>query len=153
LKRNIVDLYLAVAADGFNLYLVDETGTNLRLFTAENDEYINRLKIRISFDIFSEQTACVVPVHIEPGHCIAGYVASSKQTVRINDISVVRFIENSNIISIDNFSKLDQEKYPDGLYIKDDKVTAVMAHPIINASGTLLGMKKIFHRNESIFVN
>ena len=31
-------------------------------------------------------------------------------------------------------------KYPDGLYIKDDKVTNVMAHPIVNASGTLLGI-------------
>jgi hypothetical protein len=31
------------------------------------------------------------------------------------------------------------EKYPDGLYVKDDKVSAVMAHPIINAGGTLLG--------------
>jgi hypothetical protein len=30
--------YLAVSADGFNLYLVDETGTSMRLFTAENDE-------------------------------------------------------------------------------------------------------------------
>lgn len=29
---------LAVSADGFNLYLVDETGTSLRLFTADNDE-------------------------------------------------------------------------------------------------------------------
>jgi hypothetical protein len=35
------------------------------------------------------------------------------------------------------------KKYPDGLYVKDDKVTAVMAHPIINASGTLLGMLMI----------
>lgn len=34
---------------------------------------------------------------------------------------------------------MDKEKYPDGLYVKDDKVTAVMAHPIINATGTLLG--------------
>ncbi len=33
------------------------------------------------------------------------------------------------------------DKYPDGLYVKDDKVTTVMAHPIINPSGTLLGMK------------
>ena len=29
---------LAVSADGFNLYLVDETGNSMRLFTAENDE-------------------------------------------------------------------------------------------------------------------
>ncbi len=35
-------------------------------------------------------------------------------------------------------------KYPDGLYVKDDKVTAVMGHPIINASGTLLGMMIIW---------
>lgn len=34
------------------------------------------------------------------------------------------------------------EKYPDGLYVKDDKVTAVMAHPIINANGQLLGMNR-----------
>jgi hypothetical protein len=32
------------------------------------------------------------------------------------------------------------EKYPDGLYVKDDKVIAVMAHPIISATGNLLGM-------------
>ncbi len=43
-------------------------------------------------------------------------------------------------------SKLDMQKYPDGLYIKDDKISAVMAHPIINASGTLLGMKKNFFK-------
>jgi hypothetical protein len=36
--------------------------------------------------------------------------------------------------------KVDREKYPDGLYVKDDKVTTVMAHPIMNASGTLLGI-------------
>ncbi len=47
-------------------------------------------------------------------------------------------------------SKLDMQKYPDGLYIKDDKITAVMAHPIINASGTLLGMKKNFVQNKLI---
>ena len=29
---------LAVGADGFNLYLVDETGKNLRLFNTEYDE-------------------------------------------------------------------------------------------------------------------
>jgi hypothetical protein len=40
------------------------------------------------------------------------------------------------------FVKLDTNKYPDGLYVKDDKVTTVMAHPIINASGTLLGRKR-----------
>ncbi len=37
-ENKFVDL--AVAADGFSLYLVDETGTNLRLFTEENDEYV-----------------------------------------------------------------------------------------------------------------
>ena len=44
------------------------------------------------------------------------------------------------------------KKYPDGLYVKDDKVTAVMAHPIINASGTLLGMmRNLFKKiNEEI---
>ncbi len=35
---DFIGLYLAVSADGFNLYLVDETGSTLRLFTAENDE-------------------------------------------------------------------------------------------------------------------
>jgi hypothetical protein len=35
------------------------------------------------------------------------------------------------------------KKYPDGLYVKGDKVTAVMAHPIINASGSLLGINII----------
>jgi len=30
------------------------------------------------------------------------------------------------------------------LYVKDDKVTTVMAHPIMNASGTLLGINKFF---------
>ncbi len=39
-------------------------------------------------------------------------------------------------------------KYPDGLYVKDDKVTAVMGHPIINASGTLLGMTIIFFKKK-----
>ena len=29
----------AVSADDFNLYLVDETGNTMRLFTADNDEY------------------------------------------------------------------------------------------------------------------
>jgi hypothetical protein len=42
------------------------------------------------------------------------------------------------------FIQLDTNKYPDGLYIKDDKVTTVMAHPIINASGTLLGINQFF---------
>jgi hypothetical protein len=31
-------IYSAISADGFNLYLVDETGKNMRLFTTENDE-------------------------------------------------------------------------------------------------------------------
>jgi hypothetical protein len=39
------------------------------------------------------------------------------------------------------------DKYPDGLYVKDDKVTAVMSHPIINAAGTLLGMTLIYFLN------
>lgn len=30
--------FAAIAADGFNLYLVDETGTHMRLFNAEHDE-------------------------------------------------------------------------------------------------------------------
>lgn len=34
----IGDIFSAIAADGFNLYLVDESGTSMRLFTAENDE-------------------------------------------------------------------------------------------------------------------
>lgn len=33
------------------------------------------------------------------------------------------------------------QKYPDGLYVKDEKVISVMAHPIINANGTLLGRR------------
>ncbi len=41
-KINIFNL--AITADGFNLYLVDETGKNLRLFTTENDEYIKSIK-------------------------------------------------------------------------------------------------------------
>lgn len=88
-----------------------------------------------------EQTAGFVPVRIEPGHCLAGYVASSKESVRIENISVV----NASLISYGKLLilflrlKLDKSKYPDGLYLKADKVTAVMAHPIINARGTLLG--------------
>ena len=31
-------IYSAISADGFNLYLVDETGSSMRLFTGENDE-------------------------------------------------------------------------------------------------------------------
>ncbi|CAF0974497.1 unnamed protein product [Rotaria sordida] len=107
-----------VSADGFNLYLVDETGTSMRLFSAENDD---------------EQAACYIPVQIGPGHCLAGYIAWSKETVRIN-----------------NMTTLDMEKYPDGLYIKDDKVTAVMAHPIINASGTLLGVVEFYRVSSTI---
>ncbi|CAF1321520.1 unnamed protein product [Adineta steineri] len=106
-----------VSADGFNLYLVDESDTNMRLFSAENDD---------------EQAACFIPIQIESGHCIAGYVAWSKETVRISDMST-----------------LDMEKYPDGLYVKDDKVTAVMAHPIISTSGNLLGIVE-FYRTDSI---
>ncbi|CAF3387702.1 unnamed protein product [Rotaria socialis] len=101
-----------VSADGFNLYLVDETGTSIRLFTADNDD---------------EQAACFIPINIGPGHCLAGYVAWSKETVRISDTTL-----------------FDITKYPDGLYVKDDKVTAVMAHPIINTSGTLLGAVEFF---------
>ncbi|CAF3850878.1 unnamed protein product [Rotaria sp. Silwood2] len=107
-----------VSADGFNLYLVDETGTSLRLFSADNDD---------------EQAACFIPIQIGPGHCLAGYVAWSKETVRIN-----------------NMGTLDMEKYPDGLYVKDDKVTAVMAHPIINTSGTLLGTVEFYRINSTI---
>lgn len=101
-----------VLADGFNLYLVDETGRSMRLFNAENDD---------------EQAACFIPIRIDRGHCLAGYVAYAKQTIRLNDIN-----------------ELDKEKYPDGLYVKDDKVTAVMAHPIINATGTLLGVVEFY---------
>jgi len=43
------------------------------------------------------------------------------------------------------FVKLDTDKYPDGLYVKDDKVTTVMAHPIMNASGTLFGINNSFY--------
>ncbi|CAF2089563.1 unnamed protein product [Rotaria magnacalcarata] len=101
-----------VSADGFNLYLVDESGTSIRLFTADNDD---------------EQSACFIPINIGPGHCLAGYVAWSKETVRISDTTL-----------------FDITKYPDGLYVKGDKVTAVMAHPIINTSGTLLGAVEFF---------
>ncbi|CAF3351916.1 unnamed protein product [Rotaria sp. Silwood1] len=107
-----------VSADEFNLYLVDETGTSMRLFSADNDD---------------EQAACFVPIEIGPGHCLAGYVAWSKETVRIN-----------------NMATLDMEKYPDGLYVKDDKVTAVMAHPIINTSGTLLGVVEFYRISSAI---
>ncbi|CAF1554160.1 unnamed protein product [Rotaria magnacalcarata] len=107
-----------VAADGFNLYLVDESGISMRLFTSENDD---------------EQAASVIPIPIEIGHCVAGYVAWSKETVRIN-----------------NISKLDMQKYPDGIYIKDDQVTTVMAHPIVNTSGTLLGVVEFYRVNSTI---
>jgi len=52
-------------------------------------------------------------------------------------------VRSISIASIFEFilKQLDMDKYPDGLYVKDDKVTTVMAHPIINPSGTLLGMK------------
>ncbi|CAF0810993.1 unnamed protein product [Rotaria sordida] len=107
-----------VSADGFNLYLVDESGISLRLFTPENDD---------------EQAACFVPIPISMGHCIAGYVAWAKETIRINNITM-----------------LDMTKYPDGLYIKDDKVTTVMAHPIANASGTLLGVVEFYRIDSTI---
>ncbi|CAF4098628.1 unnamed protein product, partial [Rotaria sp. Silwood2] len=107
-----------VSADGFNLYLVDETGTSMRLFTPENDD---------------EQAACFVPIPIGIGHCIAGYTAWAKETIRINNIAM-----------------LDMIKYPDGLYIKDDKVTTVMAHPIVNASGTLLGVVEFYRIDSTI---
>ncbi|CAF0961348.1 unnamed protein product [Rotaria sordida] len=107
-----------VSADGFNLYLVDESGISLRLFTPENDD---------------EQAACFVPIPISMGHCIAGYVAWAKETIRINNIAM-----------------LDMTKYPDGLYIKDDKVTTVMAHPIANASGTLLGVVEFYRIDSTI---
>ncbi|CAF0762810.1 unnamed protein product [Rotaria sp. Silwood1] len=107
-----------VSADGFNLYLVDETGISMRLFTPENDD---------------EQAAWFVPIAIGIGHCIAGYVASAKETVRINNIAM-----------------LDMAKYPDGLYIKDDKVTTVMAHPIVNASGILLGVVEFYRIDSTI---
>ncbi|CAF0772196.1 unnamed protein product [Adineta steineri] len=105
-----------ISADGFNLYLVDENGNNLRLFTSENDD---------------EQTISIVPIPIEIGRCLAGYVAATKETIRINDKAMLKI-----------------EKYPDGLFIKDDKVTSVMAHPIINANGTLLSVVE-FYRNQS----
>jgi cAMP and cAMP-inhibited cGMP 3',5'-cyclic phosphodiesterase 10 len=107
-----------IAADGFNLYLVDETGDSMRLYNTENDD---------------EQAAYFVPIQIGNGHCIAGYVAWAKETVRI-----------------DNIESLDTNKYPDGLYIKDDKVTTVMAHPIINASGTLLGVVEFYRVDSTI---
>ncbi|CAF5195703.1 unnamed protein product, partial [Rotaria magnacalcarata] len=80
-----------------------------------------------------EQAASVIPIPIEIGHCVAGYVAWSKETVRIN-----------------NISKLDMQKYPDGIYIKDDQVTTVMAHPIVNTSGTLLGVVEFYRVNSTI---
>jgi len=94
----------------------------------------------------SEQAAYFVPIQIGVGHCIAGYVACEKETVRINDLTTVK---SKNLIFHYNHSfcfsfQLDEEKYPDGLYVKDDKVTTVMAHPIMNASGTLLGINKFF---------
>lgn len=94
---------------------------------------------------YSEQAACFIPIKIESGHCLAGYVAWSKETVRINNMIQVS-LNNSHIyfiwILVCFVQQIDTTKYPDGLYVKDDKVTAVMAHPIINASGTLLGMRK-----------
>ena len=88
--------------------------------------------------MFSEQAACFIPLRIAPGHCLAGYVAWSKETIRISDMAhvseLVLFCKMSSC-----FSQLDMDKYPDGLYVKDDKVTAVMAHPIISATGNLLG--------------
>lgn len=86
-------LDLAVGADGFNLYLVDETGKNLRLFNTDYDEYIeqmNKSNQKFHFVFFSsEQASSVVPIRIESGHCLAGYVAFSKESVRITDISTV----------------------------------------------------------------
>lgn len=86
----------------------------------------------------SEQATFFVPIRIGIGFCIAGYVASSKETVRINNIALVEALIVVEFLLLTSF-QLDKDKYPDGLYVKDDKVTAVMAHPIINASGTLLG--------------
>ena len=91
--------------------------------------------------LLSEQAAFFVPIRIAVGCCIAGYVASSKETVRISNIAVVGLLIAIELVDSDLLFQLDKEKYPEGLYVKDDKVTAVMAHPIINASGTLLGKR------------
>ena len=37
----------------------------------------------------SEQSACFIPIRIDIGHCLAGYVAWSKETVRISNIAMV----------------------------------------------------------------
>jgi hypothetical protein len=38
----------------------------------------------------SEQASYFVPIEIGIGHCIAGYVAWAKETVRINNITTVK---------------------------------------------------------------
>ncbi len=144
--------------------MVDETGDSMRLYNTENDEWVSEWVVDSSekkskyfklkelflsrindwFELFSsEQAAYFVPIQIGNGHCIAGYVAWAKETVRIDNIESVG---TKNLIWFINFLfiQLDTNKYPDGLYIKDDKVTTVMAHPIINASGTLLGINQFF---------
>lgn len=103
-----------VSADGFNLYLVDETGENIRLFNAENDD---------------DQSENLVPIRIESGRCLSSYVAWSKETLRISG------------------TLFDVEKFPDGVYVRDDEMSAVMAHPIVNSNGTLLGVVE-FYRTE-----
>ncbi|CAF1324938.1 unnamed protein product, partial [Didymodactylos carnosus] len=105
-----------VTADDFNLYLVDETGASMRLYNAENDE---------------ENTLYLAPVKIGIGHCIAGYVGYTKETVRI-----------SNMINLD-------PKYPDGLYATNDNVTCVMVHPLVNNNGQLLGVVEFYRRNST----
>lgn len=48
---------------------------------------------------YSEQAACFIPIKIESGHCLAGYVAWSKETVRINNMIQVS-LNNSHIYFI-----------------------------------------------------
>ncbi|CAF0803640.1 unnamed protein product [Didymodactylos carnosus] len=110
-----------VAADNFNLYLVDETGASMRVYNAENDE---------------DNAVHFAPVKIGVGHCIAGYVGYTKETVRISNMA--------------NLSS----KYPDGLYVANGNVTCVMAHPLVNNNGQLLGVVEFYRENSaSSFTN
>jgi len=53
--------------------------------------FFYRINYRLRIYLFSsEQAAYFVPIQIGIGHCIAGYVAWKKETVRVNNITTVK---------------------------------------------------------------
>ncbi|XP_045160110.2 probable 3',5'-cyclic phosphodiesterase pde-5 isoform X3 [Mercenaria mercenaria] len=102
----------ATSADGHNLYLVDDPQQQLLYQKPNNNNNKSEL---VSSIIGSPRLSST----------LAGYVASTAETVRTGDI-------------------LADDRFPDGLAVGGEKCQSVMGLPVIKGDGTLTGVIELY---------